>query len=181
MGRLEVTSGLQSRLSTTVSLHPEGKEGEDWDKTSVVACVYTGEGEVTASCEVRLQPTDGKIPFTSPLLDRIERNVGGAVGAVKGGGGGGSDVKPYICNLFTKPGYRSGGLGRTLVRLQWFLATEVWGYDECYLHVDKENDVARKLYEQEGWREVDTKWMPGWEGKASGIGYYGRVKESSKR
>ena len=34
-----------------------------------------GEMEVVASVELRLQPTDAKIPFSQPWLDKFERNL----------------------------------------------------------------------------------------------------------
>ncbi|GMH51317.1 hypothetical protein TrRE_jg5576, partial [Triparma retinervis] len=174
MCRLEVLAGVKGRLSPALMVPPRGEGG--WERTAVVAVLRSEDGEVKASGEVRLQPPDGKIPFGMPLMDRVERGLGDRVGARRGGEGG-TEARPYLCNLFTREGSRGKGLGRTVVRIMWFLATEAWGYDDCYLHVDKGNKVARRMYEEEGWREVDTKWMPGWEGRASGIGYYRRVKE----
>eukprot|EP00520_Triparma_pacifica_P019545 CAMPEP_0118669600 /NCGR_PEP_ID=MMETSP0785-20121206/20993_1 /TAXON_ID=91992 /ORGANISM="Bolidomonas pacifica, Strain CCMP 1866" /LENGTH=147 /DNA_ID=CAMNT_0006564305 /DNA_START=451 /DNA_END=890 /DNA_ORIENTATION=- len=139
ISRLEVHSGLRDRLSPSVTPKSAVLPGGmlEYDRSSVVMGV-----------EIRFQPKDGKIPFSIPALDKIERAAGQYVGAVKTEDGGeewrysSADVSPYLCNLFTAPDYRGVGLGRTLVRLAWYTATEVWGEKECYLHVDEGNVKA---------------------------------------
>jgi len=188
MGRIEVSSGLKSRLSS--SIVPVLREGDknSYDKTSLVMCAIDPSGNVGASVEIRLQPCDAKIPFSNPELDRLERAIGNKVGAVKrepevdmmlgptAGAAGEEEIRPYLCNLFTTKSYRSKGLGRTLTRLSSFISMDVWGYDELYLHCDYNNENAVKLYGGEGWRDVGRRWKPGWEGLASGIGYFVKKK-----
>ena len=74
-GETEVMWGLKGRLWRGGSKYEDGPDCDagapaDWERTSVVLALVQG-GEVRASVELRLQPTDGKIPFTHPGLDRI--------------------------------------------------------------------------------------------------------------
>ena len=52
------------------------------------------------------------------------------------------------------------------------MAQDKWGYSHLYLHVDPTNDVARGLYETEGYVDVGRRWNVMCAGGASGISYY---------
>ena len=67
---------------------------------------------------------------------------------------------------------RGRQIGKALVRCVETIATESWGYDKLYLHVDLENTPALKLYEKEGFQDVGIRWNPFWSGKAAEIGYF---------
>lgn len=120
--------------------------------------------DVIASIELRLQPTDAKIPFSLPLLDRLERRLA----ASKPTG----DLQPYLSNLCVADSCRRKSVGKALVRCVEDIAQVTWGYKKMFLHVDFENEAARKLYEEEGYTDVGKRWRPFWAGKAAEIGYF---------
>jgi len=152
--------------------------------------------EVVASVELRLQPTDAKIPFSQPWLDTLERRLVGLLPFVKdeptpiastiksatSDNGvtavSGTDksenppLRPYLCNLCVSPSLRSLGIGRALCRIVEAIAHEKWGYSHMYLHVDPENDAARGLYEKDGYADVGRRWDVIWAGGANEISYY---------
>ncbi len=63
------------------------------------------------------------------------------------------ELYPYLANLAVKQGARRLGLGNELV-----LATERkaadFGFDRLYIRVDRQNFVARRLYDRMGYRIV---------------------------
>mmetsp|Transcript_18435 Transcript_18435/g.38405 ORF Transcript_18435/g.38405 Transcript_18435/m.38405 type:complete len:492 (-) Transcript_18435:18-1493(-) len=158
--------------------------------------------EVVATIELRLQPTDAKIPFSQPWLDKWERRLARLLLFVGtepqqpviaitdktalAGATSFEEVKktrknekpplrPYLCNLCVSPSLRSQGIGRALVRIAEAIAREKWGHSHIYLHVDPENVAARTLYEREGYIDVGMRWNVFWAGGASDIGYYVKV------
>lgn len=154
--------------------------------------------EMVASVEVRLQPTDAKIPFSQPWLDNVERRLARFFDFIGGdksqptiatnkspktdstsstmpstvGTSKSAPLRPYLCNLCVSPSLRSLGIGRALCRIVESIAREKWGYDHVYLHVDPTNDAARTLYEKEGYIDVGKRWNAVWAGGANEIGYY---------
>ena len=147
------------------------------------------EMEVVASIELRLQPTDAKIPFSQPWLDKIERKLAHALpfammkeehdnteSTSKPNTADNSihnaPLRPYLCNLCVTPTLRSLGIGRALCRIVETIAKEKWGYSHIYLHVDPTNDAARTLYEKEGYVDVGKRWNVLWAGGAEEISYY---------
>jgi ribosomal protein S18 acetylase RimI-like enzyme len=149
--------------------------------------------EVVASVELRLQPTDAKIPFSQPWLDNMERrlvrsfpflnsklmtNVTGDESVasdddttkVEIGKSKNPPMRPYLCNLCVTPNLRSLGIGRALCRIVEAIAQKKWSYSHIYLHVDPTNDVAMKLYEKEGYVDVGRRWNTFWAGGE--ISYY---------
>ena len=153
------------------------------------------EMEVVASVELRLQPTDAKIPFSQPWLDYLERRMirslpfltskmmttatGNETMASENvttkdntGKSNNPPLRPYLCNLCVAPNLRSLGIGRALCRIVEAIAQEKWSYSHIYLHVDPTNDAARKLYEKEGYVDVGRRWNAIWAGGASEISYY---------
>lgn len=69
--------------------------------------------------------------------------------------------------------YRGKQIGKALVRCVEDI-TESWGYEKLYLHVDLENEGARTLYKNAGYKDVGRRWKPFWAGPAAKIGYYCR-------
>lgn len=67
--------------------------------------------------------------------------------------------------------YRGKQLGKALVRCVEDV-TKSWGYSKLYLHVDLENDAARTLYKNSGYKDVGKRWTPFWAGPATKIGYF---------
>lgn len=154
---------------------------------------------IVASVELRLQPTDGKVPFTLPFLDRIERGMASFIGyeqdddnnaneqssattATKGNRGDDSigtsssslNLQPYLSTLCVKESYRKKGLGRDLVKcLEIISSKKIWGYQKLFLHVDNENEPAYKLYQNEGYYDSNKRWTPGFwsESSATNIAY----------
>ena len=190
----EVLSGLRSRMknkfdpSLENNLNPpdiskEMTEQEAFDiaaKSSLIL-VIAREGienvsssvmdiDCVATVELRLQPTDGKIPFSQPWLDKIERKLAKFLPFVLQPQR--SKLQPYLSNLCVSPSMRKRQIGKALVRCVETIATNVWGYNRLYLHVDLENEPALNLYTKEGFRDVGFRWNPFWSGKAADIGYY---------
>jgi len=129
----------------------------------------SGKIEIIGSVELRLQPCDAKIPFSLPWLDRIERFLYGLFGR---GQKHSRDLQPYLSNLCVLKKVQGKGIGKSLVRCVHNIASEKWGYDRIYLHVDPTNNSALKLYGQEGYQDVGFRWRPFWAGKAPEINYF---------
>ena len=123
--------------------------------------------EVIASVELRLQPTDAKIPFSFPWLDQLERRIANLFSSDNV-----RKLQPYLSNLCVSSSYRRSKLGTSLVRCVEDIALTLWGYDRMYLHVDLENTAARKLYEDEGYKDAGRRWRHFWAGRAAEIGYF---------
>jgi ribosomal protein S18 acetylase RimI-like enzyme len=67
----------------------------------------------------------------------------------------GSLDKCYVADLAVVPSYRRKGLATQLLkRVEQFCNNN--GYDEVYLHVEKDNDAAKNLYLKNGYSEVST-------------------------
>ncbi|KAL3816765.1 LOW QUALITY PROTEIN: hypothetical protein ACHAXA_006336 [Cyclostephanos tholiformis] len=102
--------------------------------------------------------------------DRGNRNPGGGGGgsttAIIGCAGieidrvrkmDGYDTKiigPVMSNLAIGREYRRRGLAENLVIAVEDIASREWGYDVCYLYVEKRNIKARKLYEKLGYEVI---------------------------
>lgn len=187
----EVLSGLRQRMRNKIG---EGVEMEDLlagppvmnindteaegvaAKSSVILALgrrkegSSTEIEAIATVELRLQPTDAKIPFSEPWFDKIERSVAKALGI---------DVQPkdmhlqpYLSNLCVDESVRGRQIGKAMCRCVEKIAKDAWGYDKIYLHVDLENVAALNLYKSEGYEDVGSRWNPFWAGQAVEIGYY---------
>ena len=92
------------------------------------------------------QPSDAKIPFSLPWLDRVERKLASKVGIGIDNG----DLQPYLSNLCVDESFRGKKIGRALVRCVENIAETAWGMSRMYLHVDEENIAALSLYCSEG-------------------------------
>lgn len=182
----DVLSGLRGRMKDRLSnsnIDPPSRLGSSREeivdtaaKSSlfvVLARPRPGEKigiDAIASVELRLQPTDAKIPFSQPWLDGIERKFADLVGfdmPTKD-----KDLQPYLSNLCVSKSARGLNIGKALVRCIENIATSKWGYTKLYLHVDTENTPALNLYKKEGFQDVGIRWNPFWAGGASEIGYF---------
>jgi ribosomal protein S18 acetylase RimI-like enzyme len=126
--------------------------------------------EPIATVELRLQPTDAKIPFSQPWLDDLERKAAKIFGMNSTTVD--RDFQPYLSNLCVAKGARGKKIGTAMVRCVENIAKNTWGYKKIYLHVDLENTAAVNLYKAEGYCDVGFRWTPFWAGKASEIAYF---------
>eukprot|EP00977_Amphora_coffeiformis_P014516 scaffold4079_cov167-Amphora_coffeaeformis.AAC.12 len=184
----EVLAGLRQRLKTRLQkqsvdlpvldkldIEQQIRETAGSSILFVLAKANSQQGgsDMVASVELRLELTDGKIPFTMPWLDRAERYLASLVGVNKN-----EDLQPYLSSLCVDEKFRKQGLGRVLVHCCEDVARVCWKCDRLYLHVDPDNTAAVQLYLSEGYKEVNgVRWNPFWAGPAANIGYY--VKELS--
>lgn len=67
---------------------------------------------------------------------------------------GGRVQAPLMSNLAVGKKFRRKGVAEELVKQAEDLARREWGYDECYLYVEKRNAAAVKLYRKLGYRQV---------------------------
>lgn len=66
----------------------------------------------------------------------------------------GSITGPLMSNLAIGRQYRRKGLAEDLVRAAENVARKEWGYDDCFLYVEKRNTPAIKLYQKLGYRTI---------------------------
>ena len=66
----------------------------------------------------------------------------------------GTITGPLMSNLAISRKYRRKGLAEDLVKATENIARKEWGYDECYLYVEKRNVPAIKLYNKLGYRTL---------------------------
>ena len=78
------------------------------------------------------------------LVDKIKK-MDGYDGSITG---------PLMSNLAISRKYRRKGLAEDLVKAAETIARKEWGYDECYLYVEKRNVPAIKLYKKLGYSTI---------------------------
>lgn len=61
---------------------------------------------------------------------------------------------PLMSNLAVGKKFRRRGIAEDLVKAAEDMARKQWGYNECYLYVEKRNTAAVKLYRKLGYRPV---------------------------
>ena len=66
----------------------------------------------------------------------------------------GTFAGPLMSNLAVSRRYRRRGLAESLVKAAERIARKEWGYDECYLYVEKRNTAAVRLYQKLGYRTL---------------------------
>lgn len=199
VGYIEVLSGLRRRMSSTVvdgdinmALSPPVLSDGSIDRSIkthdrstleeiaaqssliLVLATTTPTGlKAAASVELRLQPTDAKIPFSQPWLDNTERKIVRLFPFTsRNNDSKNPPLRPYLCNLCVSENCRAMGIGRALCRIVESIASQHWGYNHLYLHVDPDNVAARTLYEKEGYKDVGKRWNVMWAGGSDRIGYY---------
>lgn len=126
--------------------------------------------EAIATVELRLQPTDCKIPFSQPWFDQVERSLATMLNMNVEPKD--LNLQPYLSNLCVDESARGRQIGKAMVRCVEKIAKDAWGYEKIYLHVDLENVAALNLYKTEGYEDVGARWNPFWAGEAADIGYY---------
>lgn len=180
----EVLSGLRSRMKDrlkSVDLNPppvrDAADAEDIAARSSLILALARQNEVDqsgldviASVELRLQPVDGKIPFSQPWLDGLERKAAKVLELDLPPRD--TRLQPYLSNLCVAKSVRGRRIGKALVRCLESIVADTWGYSRIYLHVDLENVAATNLYKSEGYEDVGFRWNPFWAGAAADIGYY---------
>lgn len=159
VGYEEIYTGLKQRIKGS----------------SIVLAMIGGESnDAIATVEIRMLPPDGKIPFSQPWLDDLERNAVQAVpfyNYLMKENDAGAPLQPYLCNLCVDEKARSRGIGKALVHCVENIVTSGWGYDKLYLHVNPTNEPAMRLYCNEGFVDTGTRWDPIWAGGAVQIAY----------
>jgi GNAT superfamily N-acetyltransferase len=61
---------------------------------------------------------------------------------------------PLMSNVAVGRKFRRRGIAEALVEKTEQLISKEWGYDECYLYVEKRNRPAIRLYQKLGYRTV---------------------------
>lgn len=61
---------------------------------------------------------------------------------------------PLMSNLAVGRSFRRRGVAEELVQKAEDIARKEWGFDECYLYVEKRNVPAVKLYQKLGYKKV---------------------------
>ena len=115
---LDVFAGFKSRVGQERLNSPY--TGLDSDKSgmhveansSLLISVLKGRNVPVAMVELRLQECDGKIPFTQPAIDRLERFVAATLRKKEE-----FPVRPYLSNLCVAEAYRRKGLGLVLCQV----------------------------------------------------------------
>jgi ribosomal protein S18 acetylase RimI-like enzyme len=116
--------------------------------------------DVIATVDVRLQPTDAKIPFSIPWIDSLERRLAKLLNADMEMND--LNLQPYISNLCVDESVRGRKVGKAMVRCVEKIVKDHWGYEQIYLHVDLDNLRAVNLYKSEGYQDVGSRWKPFW-------------------
>jgi len=65
-----------------------------------------------------------------------------------------STLSPLMSNLAVSRDFRRVGIAEELIQSVENLVRKEWGYDECYLYVEKANTPAVKLYRKLGYKVV---------------------------
>lgn len=187
----EVLSGLRQRMMNNIGkgvdmkdllaappvMHINDAEAEDVAaKSSVILALGRKKSggndgiDAIATVELRLQPTDAKIPISEPWFDKIERSIAKALNMNVQPKD--MHLQPYLSNLCVDESVRGRQIGKAMCRCVEKIAKDTWGYEKIYLHVDLENVAALNLYKSEGYEDVGSRWNPFWAGQAAEIGYY---------
>lgn len=64
--------------------------------------------------------------------------------------------QPYLCNLCVATDHRRVGLGKVLCQLCEYIAVNVWRKTYMYLHVEKDNIAAQRLYTGMGYEKISV-------------------------
>ena len=191
VGYADILTGTQKRAAKSMNQRDDESlldifpcngnvEGDGNGSSIILALTNRHSGRTIASVEVRLLVPDGKIPFSQPSLDELERKVVSIfapnLASKYKGYAMREDIdldigQPYLCNLCVDESARGRGIGKALLRCVESLAKDAWKYNRLYLHVDPKNVPAYDLYTKEGYVDVGFRWDPVWAGRAVGIAY----------
>jgi len=168
----EILTGLKAQL-------PDDMDADNLVLTnSMKACILVvkdrNTNNIIASVALRLLPPDGKIPFSQPFYDIIERELAHKVYPEKFADPATLTYEPYLCNLCVDESYRGQKLGNSLVQIVEQIAFNQWGKSKLYLHVDDVNNIpAFTLYKKRDFQKVQgIKFDPAWAGDAANIGFF---------
>ena len=96
-------------------------------RSELVVCQNSSSGEVMGCAGIEVSK------IATPNGKRIEFNA------------------PLMSNLAVGKKFRRRGLAEDLVKATEELAKREWGYNECYLYVEKQNKAAVNLYKKLGY------------------------------
>jgi ribosomal protein S18 acetylase RimI-like enzyme len=109
---------------------PGNYAGKSLDKQAELVLCVDGKGECVGCAGVEVEKV---------------KKMDGYDGAV---------TAPLMSNLAISRSYRRKGLAEDLVKSAENIARREWGYDECYLYVEKRNVPAIKLYKKLGYKTI---------------------------
>lgn len=95
----------------------------------------------------------GMVDIAVHLFDSFTSTFDLASAAMPDGGEFRFQWRPYVSALAVRPDVRRRGIARSLMREAEAVALS-WGYNEAYLEVAEENELARNFYERIGYQEL---------------------------
>jgi mycothiol synthase len=131
-----------------------GRDEEVWCevRNSSFARLKGSETPITPKIVVNMMTSEDNIEGGSMILYHKERPVGSIRGAMDEYEG---SAIMNIGPLAIIPEYQGKGLGRSLLRASLHFAKEK-SYDKTILCVNAENERAKDLYQQEGFKQVEA-------------------------
>lgn len=119
----------------------------------ILAATEKVTGIIAGIVEVSLEEADGNLapPIQSPFK-------GSPVGT----------EEAYLCNLSIDRAFRRRGLGRIMVQICEKAVQKYWGKETMYLHVERKNVPAQKLYFALGYSPAEIK-IPLWRRSMLGL------------
>jgi len=107
-------------------------------RSELMLCLEKGTGEVVGCAGIELDNINNKKSNRSNVQSTAS-NI---------------SRKPLMSNLAVGKQYRRKGVAEDLVLATEALVRNQWGYEECYLFVEKKNTPAIKLYRKLGYKKV---------------------------
>ncbi|KAG8464595.1 hypothetical protein KFE25_009963 [Diacronema lutheri] len=148
-----IANALRTRMGTRLQAGGIQHNERSSLVLGVVPDAPGGAGPLIAVAELSMQPRNGQVPgnFRPPCY------------------GGTEPMVPYICNLAVDHGHRKRGIARELMLACEVIILNVWGFGECFLHVDERNLAAAKLYSSLGYEPLPHWDAPRWKEKNLGL------------
>jgi len=122
----------QSLFSTQFYEFRSRYAGRSRGKAELIICQLPSTGEMTGCAGIEISP----IPYDNDLKSTKTRNG------------------PLMSNLAVSKQFRRRGIAEKLVKEVERLVRYEWGYDDCYLYVEKRNKAAVKLYQKLGYKKI---------------------------